>query len=506
MPDITVSSSTKEDEHRAIEKATKLYESGRVRSLPERGLSLPTIQKYEVRATPDGSHHYYPYFSQEEDLVSVKTRFVEKKEFTQLGIFKELQLFGQRSFGKGAGKLTICEGEIDTMSVYEMMGRKYQCVGIRSAGEAVKNCTDNYKWIDSFDTIYLCFDNDDAGKKATQDVAQLFDSSKIKIVDMSLKDPNEYLMSGKAKQFISEWWDATQFEPDGVVATVEDFWTLANTDIQHSSVGYPWEGLNKATYGIRLGEVVLITAPEGVGKTLITREIEWKILQDQQEHGIGIFHLEENAARTVKGLMSMAANKPLHLPDTEYTKKEFQDAFTTTFGTGRIRMFSNFDHNSFSSIESRMRFMCRVHGCRYFILDHISILVSDQEGGGDERKLLDQISTKLRFLCQELDIAIVMVSHVNDDGKTRGSRNISKVADIWIHLDRDLTTEDERERNTTHVTIRKNRFSGITGHVNRLYYEASTSRMVDIQDEASETVEPVVAEVVFEDSEGEGDG
>lgn len=33
-------------------------------------------------------------------------------------------------------------------------------------------------------------------------------------------------------------------------------------------------------------------------------------------------------------------------------------------------------------------------GCKYTVLDHLSIVVSDQSG--DERKQLDEISTKLK--------------------------------------------------------------------------------------------------------------
>jgi hypothetical protein len=70
-----------------------------------------------------------------------------------------------------------------------------------------------------------------------------------------------------------------------------------------------------------------------------------------------------------------------------------------------------------------------------------------------------------------------MISHVNDDGKTRGSRNISKIADLSIHLDRDLTVVDPIERNTTRLTIRKNRFASQTGPAGQLYFDPSTFKI-----------------------------
>lgn len=476
------------------------YAKGYIRNLPERGLSIDTIKKYSVRITKNNSHHYYPYYNPQDEFKYVKIRQVEDKKFLSFGETNDLQLFGMQAFSGGGKRVTVCEGEIDAMSVYEMFGRLYPAVSVRSSVTAERDCgiEANYKWLNSFSEIIICFDNDEAGQKAAVRVAQMFDSSKVKLVNMTLKDPNEYLMSRKVEQFKKEWWDAQKYTPDGIISSPDEFWELAHKDLQASKVEYPWAKLNSAAYGIRKGEAILVTAPEGVGKTQVMRELEWQILHTQEEDSIGIIHLEENAARTVRGLMSMAANKPLHLPDTEYTEKEFADAFAKTFGTGRVHMFSNFDHNSFAAIESRIRYMARVHGCGYFVLDHISILVSDQEEIGDERKTLDAISTKLRFLCQELDVCIIMVSHVNDTGQTRGSRNISKVADIWIHLERDHLAEDERVRNTTILTIKKNRFSGITGFMGKLYFDADTSRLVDITFEEQDSVD-LPAEVTFDD-------
>jgi hypothetical protein len=96
---------------------------------------------------------------------------------------------------------------------------------------------------------------------------------------------------------------------------------------------------------------------------------------------------------------------------------------------------------------------------------------------GDERRTLDYISTKLAHMVEEQDFCLFMISHVNDDGKTRGSRNISKVADLSIHLDRDLTVSDPVERNTTKLMIRKNRFASQTGPAGQLYFDPTTFKI-----------------------------
>ena len=63
--------------------------------------------------------------------------------------------------------ITICEGELDAMSVSQAQGNKWPVVSIRNgAASALKDVSDNYDFLTSFDTVVICFDNDDAGKKA----------------------------------------------------------------------------------------------------------------------------------------------------------------------------------------------------------------------------------------------------------------------------------------------------------------------------------------------------
>ena len=101
--------------------------------------------------------------------------------------------------------------------------------------------------------------------------------------------------------------------------------------------------------------------------------------------------------------------------------------------------------------------------------------------GDDERRTLDYISTRLAMMVEELDFCLFMVSHVNDDDKTRGSRNIAKVADLRIHLYRDLTSESEEDRNITSMIIMKNRFAGRTGPAGRLQFDPETYVLNEIK-------------------------
>jgi len=195
------------------------------------------------------------------------------------------------------------------------------------------------------------------------------------------------------------------------------------------------------TYGIRTGEMVTITAGSGLGKSQFLREIVYHIINSSQEN-IGLLFLEESVKRTAKSLMSLHANKPLHLPDVEVTDDELRSSFDATLGTGRVFLFDHFGSTAIDNIISRVRFMAKALGCKYIFLDHVSIVVSAQENG-DERKALDEIMTKLRMIVQETGIALFCVSHLKrPDGKgheegastslsaLRGSGSIGQLSDM----------------------------------------------------------------------------
>jgi hypothetical protein len=116
------------------------------------------------------------------------------------------------------------------------------------------------------------------------------------------------------------------------------------------------------------------------------------------------------------------------------------------------------------------------------LLDHITLGCSGTQGE-DERKALDYLSNRLEMMVKELNFGLIFVSHVNDLGQTRGSRNISKIADIRIDLSRDLTAIDNTKRNTTKLVVSKNRFCGKTGPAGKLLFDPLTYKLTELKDE-----------------------
>lgn len=457
-------------------------------SVTDRGLTRDTCLTYGI-GTHDG-YYYFPY-SDGSNLIGYKKRNISDKRFSIEGEWQKGLLFGQQLFSKGGKYVTITEGEFDAAAAYQMLGSKYPVVSVRNgAGNALQDIKANYEWLDSFETIVICFDNDDPGRTAANQIAEVF-GTKAKIFKGSadLKDSCDYSKEGKGKEFVDFWWRAERYTPDGIVDGA-GLWELVNQPVEKAEVLYPYTGLNDLSYGIRQGELVTITAGSGLGKSQFLREIVYHIINNSNDN-IGLMFLEESVKKTAKSIMSLHANKPLHLPDTEATDIELRDSFNATLGTGRVYLFDHFGSTAIDNIISRVRFLAKALNCKYIFLDHVSIVVSAQENG-DERKALDEIMTKLRMIVQETGIALFCVSHLKrPDGKgheegastslsaLRGSGSIGQLSDLVLGLERNGQSDDVKERHTTRVRVLKNRFSGLTGPACSLYYDRVTGRMTE---------------------------
>ena len=130
-------------------------------------------------------------------------------------------------------------------------------------------------------------------------------------------------MAGEQKAFMDAWYKAKTYTPSGLVSVSDnkDRYLERPTKL---SVPFPWKGLNEKLEGLRQGEVTVLTAGTGLGKSAVCRELQHWLLQNTQDN-IGIVMLEESYERTIDGLMSIEANERLS-----------KDSVRETYDTARL--------------------------------------------------------------------------------------------------------------------------------------------------------------------------
>ena len=469
----------------------EFYHNAEYKSIQDRRIDEETCRKYGVKTTARG-HHLFPAYDETGTLVAVKERFYPEKIFKIHGDMSKAMMFGMKEFPKTGLNVTVTEGEYDAMAAYRMSGSKYPHIsvfnGASSAKKEFKRCFNQLK---EFENIVLNFDNDEPGKKAVEDVGPMF-PGRIKVLQLTEgKDACDYLKANKGSKYVDEFFKAKQYTLGGIINGA-DTWDKYKEKKSVESIPFDpqYAQLNQKTYGIRFGEIILVTAGTGSGKTQVLREWKYNLLMKTMFNIMDI-SLEEDTGDTVGGLMALHANKRIMLPDVNIPEEEEKRIHEELFGT---RRFFALDHEGSvedDSLLDKIEYAATVDNCRIIFLDHITIAVSDC-AAGSENVTMDKFMNRLLKLVKRLNICVIVVSHlrkVGGGGKSfeegripteddlKGSGSLKQIAMTTIAIARNKYAENEKERNTTSFHVLKCRFSGRTGPCDFAHFSDETGRM-----------------------------
>jgi twinkle protein len=390
--------------------------------------------------------------------------------------------------GRGK-KVVITEGEIDAMSVSQVQDNKWPVVSVpNGAAGAKKALKKQLEWLEGYETIVLMFDEDEPGRKAAKECASLFTPGKAFIAKLPMKDPNEMLVAGRGPEIIKAMWEARPYNPDGIISGA-DTWELLTAKETTRAIPTPWTSVNELTHGgFRTSEITMVCAGTGIGKSQLCRQFAWNALKNGER--VAYIALEETVKRSVQGILSLEVGRPLHL-ESDMKQKEVQDAWEHTIRDSPIYFYDHWGSADSDGLINKIRYLAKGCDVTTVILDHISIIVSDIEGG-DERRIIDNMMTKFAGLVLELGIALVLVCHVRkSQGKSfeeggqiglddlRGSGSLKQLSWTVVGLERDQQGKDP---NVATVRILKNRTVGETGVAGKIVYDAKTTLLNEYDD------------------------
>lgn len=457
--------------------------------LSARHINMATCQKYgyylgkDDKGTPCQVACYY---DDQRNLIGQKVRYPDK-HFKVLGNISN-RFFGQHLFNSGK-KLVITEGEIDCLTVSQVTGNKYPVVSIpNGCTSAKKTFKENLDWLNGFDEVIVMFDMDEPGRKATLSVVDSLPIGTLKIATLPLKDPNDCLKANKPDEIVTAIFQAKPYRPDGIIEGIDLWEQLRDEPEEVKGYPLPWEhiDLEKMTLGLRKGELIVVTAGTGIGKTTFVRQIAHHL--GVHEHlKVGMMMLEESTLRTAKGLMAVQAKKRLALNRHLISDEDYKRIYDETFGGDNFVFYQHFGSMESNNLMNRMRFLAVSEKCDFIIFDHISIAISGLDIE-NERKATDVLMTRLRSLAEETGVGMIIVSHLRrvqegnaaEEGGAislshlRGSHALAQLSDgVWA-LERNQQADDPMEKNLVRIRVLKNRHTGETGIGGYLRYNSET--------------------------------
>lgn len=478
---------------------------GDFQAIPDRRITEATCKKFAYTVRNGG--HIAPY-QKNGKVVYQALRWWDngEKKFMVKGTKDGVELFGQhlwnpdRFSDKGRKILVITEGELDCLAAFQMLssgGYDSPVVSIcNGAKNAVSHIKSQYEWVNRWESVVICFDMDEPGREAAEQVAELF-PGKAKIMDLPLKDASDMLMASRSKDFMNAFYEAKVYRPDGIIHISEVCEEEDEDDLD--IYDFTDDEITIKLIGIEAGELGIVGSGSGMGKSSWIRALMLHHLK--QGLRIGAIMLEESPTNTRDELCGLMMGVPVRkiLGQRKLLKIKPHLVFDTpdTLDDAELRrtrrdlakmplqIHKHKGDLDSKNLVSKLRYLAVGCDCQIVYIDHISIVVAG--GGGDERKDIDALMKSLVSLKEETGTAFIVVSQFSSpEGKPyeegaathlnsfRGSRSMGHAADWAIGIERNQQAATQEEKSLVTFRSLKARRAGYTGVMCRKYYNTTT--------------------------------
>lgn len=478
-----------------------------------RGLTRETCEKYGVRheVSPETGKVIYQYYpvTKNLELSGVRWRDMDKNFFRRGEVGASCDLFGQIAFQNTQSKrILIGCGEIDTMTLYQVLSIPSEkkgygeipvvCTTIGEGG--YKQLQNQYDWLNTFEKIVVCPDQDEAGMKHMHAMIKYLPKGKVHIMYLArgYKDPNEMLKEGKLAQLTDNFFRAQLYSPSGIVGSDALFHDLYDFE-EKAQLSFPpfMKNIQDELLcgGLTFPAIFNIVAPSGIGKSTILNELIYHWIMNEP-YKVGILALESTRKEFSKLLASRHLNKKLALLDPierqallESQVEYNRELFYTEDEDVRFYFMEELDGN-IERIKELIEQLIISCDCKIVVIDPLQDLFAGLNNEDQEEFL-----GWLKLMVKRYEIIFVCINHIRkQDGKTdqnkmymeseiMGSSTIIKSSFFTMLLNRNkYLKKDDPMGNVTQVMISKNRQTGLTGPANSLYYDNKTHLLYDFEE------------------------
>ena len=392
-------------------------------------------------------------------------------------------LFGPEFNSNSSNKLYVTEGEFDAASLYQILGQKFFVKSLPSASIGEKFIKQNYNYLNSFKEIIYAGELDDAGRRSAERLYESF-PTKLYYVPMSkYKDANEFLMAGDGEELKWTALKPQRYSPDNFFCSDEEVAQAIRTENPYDYTPTGHTGLDDKIRGIVKGGLTFLKAPRGTGKTEVIRYFETGLLKNPDTR-IALLHMEEMRSTTYRAMATYHLGVNVRTKDDAQENGVSEDdvvkaALEATQGERTI-VFEMRSHDDPLKLLEYTRLASTVYGAEYIFVDHVQRLAYLSQTGVDgATSVLTSLGARMAQLSKELNIGVVFISQVNDDGRTKYASSLEEEAIICIKIERDVENEDTTVQNTTDFIVDKNRPFARLGRAGSVYYDPETTLLTE---------------------------
>ena len=449
---------------------TKKLDSKTTEYLKGRGFTEKIIKGFRI-GEKDSDTVMLPYFK-EGVLTNVKYRSITTKKKMWQEKESEPTLFNRDAIN---GKdLVIVEGEYDCMTMAQY--------GISAV--SVPAGTNNFEWLeteweflDKFEEIILCLDNDPAGQEATRILAAKIGEHRCSIMTLPHKDANECLQNDVPGEFIKACLDdAKPIKPETLVNPSyfsEKIKGLFSRGKELFGTETPWSKLDKILKGWRPSELTVWTGRNGSGKSTILNQVILSL--GLKEIRSCIYSGEMPPERYLRWAIVQ------QLRDSQPTPEQIDEALQ--WMDGRLYILDIRSGVTPEKLSNDFEYAAKRYNVKHFIVDSLmKVSFSGKEEYEAQKVFVDGLSN----FAKKFDCHVHLVAHprkgmsdTDEPGKVdvKGTSHITDLADNVLVLFRvDEKTKEKliakgKKVADMKLTVKKNREFGTEGTVNMQFDE-----------------------------------
>lgn len=479
----------------------------------QRKISPETLDYADVRQDADGNA-VFNYYDTNDVLTMVKYKPSHKvkhgqaKCWCQQGSDTAPLLFNMNRINVNS-PLLICEGEPDCLSAIEVGFKNAVSVPLGSSN--LHWIDENLDWLDQFDSIIICADNDEAGVKMQKECVPRLGSWRTKVVDIPAipigntgrvtKDLNEILYACGKEKALELILDAKD-SPVPSVADLSDVEPTEYEDVDGVTTGL--KAIDDELMRLFFGTLTIVSGQPGAGKSSLLTQLVCNSI----DHNIGAWIFSGELPNGVeKSWFNYIFAGPRNMTDAISRRgNPYKKISTTTLGEinnaykGRWYIYRDDYDNTLDKLIASMTDTVRKYGTRCLILDNFMCI--DTETSEEELRSQTETIKKLIEFAKKYQVAVILVCHPRKmDASTNvgiydiaGTSNIVNLAHRTIGLRR--VTDAERENAAKYserrrqllkydviVTIVKDRMFGRQNIDIGLYYDPASRRFFGDMDE-----------------------
>lgn len=232
-----------------------------------------------------------------------------------------------------------------------------------------------------------------------------------------------------------------------------------------------WSCLDYYLQGLRKGEVTVITADTGAGKTTFCTQL--MVNCAMQGIPVWINSWEMKPETTMRKLASIILRRPMKICDFNDHENEQFDEWASRY---KVYINPNTIGTDINSLAKQL-VVAKQLGIEVVMLDHLDYLVNAKKEKLHEA--IDETVKRLHELAFALSMHFLLICHPRQSNTgteevgmhaLKGSSSIKQYADNIIILHRCARTDTQADPNKVKIRVAKNRMFGIEGNT-YLFYE-----------------------------------